>query len=594
MRTRLVFSVLLACACASPSLVGCGSGTASPDAGSVDDDQAAVDAAANALTFDVIARENASEDEVKTELELPSVVGDNVQVSWESSADIIDSGGAVGRETCVLEDVSVTLTAALTRGEASATVIFDLTVPRHTDEEAVDLARAALEAPTVEDIEDLDLPAEGVCETAIAWASDSPLVDVETGEVVASYQSEEVTLTATLSRGGAEEERAFSLSLAEGAFTCRAWELLGADDTDEGFAFGDGDLATEPYYVCTAAHLDSIRHALAADVVLGADIDLDEYAAGAGWLPIGRHDDPFTGAFDGRGRAISGLAIDRDETDYVGLFAAIAGATVRDVSLTSVHVVGNDQVGAIAGEMFGGALADVAVAGYVQAKEGLHGGGLVGRVRDGATIERGASQGQVRGSGNVIGGLIGLLGDGTLRASSSSAAVDGGDSIGGAVGMVGADGVVQATFATGSSSAEDQGGKTGARAGGLVGFNLGTISDSFARGAVDAEVSNAGGLVGHNGNGGIIERSYATGEVESGASEGGLIGNNSGAVIDSYFDVDAAATGDGVGFGSDDGVFARSTDDMTLPFDADTYETWDFVDVWIGEAGVNDGYPSLR
>ena len=77
--------------------------------------------------------------------------------------------------------------------------------------------------------------------------------------------------------------------------------------------------------------------------------------------------------------------------------------------------------------------------------------------------------------------------------------------------------------------------------GGLVGYNQGTISNSYATGGVKSSslatntygsYSYGGGLVGDNFNGGTINNSYATVTVESStvykSYAGGLVGSNSG------------------------------------------------------------------
>ena len=82
----------------------------------------------------------------------------------------------------------------------------------------------------------------------------------------------------------------------------------------------------------------------------------------------------------------------------------------------------------------------------------------------------------------------------------------------------------------------DVSGKSG---GGLAGFNLGTISDSYASGNVSGSVVTAGGLVGTNGrrlgsvNVPTISRSSASANV-SGRHVGGLVGSNHGSVNQSY------------------------------------------------------------
>ena len=92
-----------------------------------------------------------------------------------------------------------------------------------------------------------------------------------------------------------------------------------------------------------------------------------------------------------------------------------------------------------------------------------------------------------------------------------------------------------------------------AYAGGLVGYNSGDILNSYATGNVSAtggsysgDYAYAGGLVGRN-SGGSITNSYATGEVSatssySGAYAGGLVGYNDGSITNSYATGNVRAT----------------------------------------------------
>ena len=70
--------------------------------------------------------------------------------------------------------------------------------------------------------------------------------------------------------------------------------------------------------------------------------------------------------------------------------------------------------------------------------------------------------------------------------------------------------------------------------GALVGFNQGTISNSYASGLVIGRYST-GGLVGSNESSGTIRSSYATGAVTAIMNNaGGLVGNNAGSISNSY------------------------------------------------------------
>ncbi|BBM89707.1 hypothetical protein COTS27_01414 [Spirochaetota bacterium] len=63
--------------------------------------------------------------------------------------------------------------------------------------------------------------------------------------------------------------------------------------------------------------------------------------------------------------------------------------------------------------------------------------------------------------------------------------------------------------------------------GGLVGYNLGTISDSYSTGTVNNSGSTTGGLAGQNA-GGMISQSYSSANVSGHTNVGGLVGDATG------------------------------------------------------------------
>ena len=81
--------------------------------------------------------------------------------------------------------------------------------------------------------------------------------------------------------------------------------------------------------------------------------------------------------------------------------------------------------------------------------------------------------------------------------------------------------------------------------GGLVGFNLGAITDSYVSGGESSitGVTGVGGLAGYNF--GTITGSYATSEVNGEGYVGGLIGRNGGPISASYATGDVTGVGDG-------------------------------------------------
>ena len=109
------------------------------------------------------------------------------------------------------------------------------------------------------------------------------------------------------------------------------------------------------------------------EVVLLKDIDMSQLTT---WTPIGRGNtptnitmtltNPFTGVFNGQGHKISGINwtfdAESSETDAIGLFGAISGATIKDLTLgdegDKITITGNINrivaVGALVGYMADG------------------------------------------------------------------------------------------------------------------------------------------------------------------------------------------------------------------------------------------------
>ena len=237
---------------------------------------------------------------------------------------------------------------------------------------------------------------------------------------------------------------------------------------------------------------------------LTADLDFDTDSSGGsndgdtywndgdGWEPIG--DDPYQAVFEGNGRTIANLFIDRSTESDVGLFSEVGEfGLIRNLGLEAVDVTGRDYVG-----------------------------GLVGN-GDKGLVDQSHVTGQVSGE-DVVGGLAGSLG----RVFSSTAAVEvsgTGDGIGG---LAGAANIIVVSYATGRVT------------GG--GMHLAAAADC-------EDVGGVGGLVGNVC--GAVAASYATGPVSGTAAVGGLAGTGSARFLSSFWDIETS--GVRVGFGADDG-----------------------------------------
>jgi len=334
--------------------------------------------------------------------------------------------------------------------------------------------------------------------------------------------------------------------------------------------------------VFTPHALQLIGLNLAGNYRLGTNLDLGAALAASGngyysdvwgasgFKPLGSNSGTFTGSFNGQGFGLSGLAINRASTNYVGLFGYTSGATLTNVKLVGGSVIGNDGVGALVGYMTSGTLGNASASTTVSGTSTLEAntGGLVG-TNDGGAIADASASGNVTGAGYQIGGLIGFnVNGGSITRSYASGNVTGTNTnagfgyIGGLVGgngFTGANGgSISQSYATGTV--------TGAAGpiGGFVGHNEGSITDSYATGAVigQGSASNIGGFVGVNYINGTISNGYSTGYVAGGSQTGGFVGYNNGpngAISSAYWNTQTSGQTLGAAGGLAAGITGRTT-----------------------------------
>jgi len=342
------------------------------------------------------------------------------------------------------------------------------------------------------------------------------------------------------------------------------------------FYGGDGTVSN-PYQISTAEDLADLATLVNAGgnaslntyYIVINDIDLSDYTLGEGWVPIGKidivtDDCRFRGNFDGNGKIISNLFINRRE-DYQGLFGCILGATIKNLSLENCDVIGNESVGGVAGDVTVSNVTNCHASGVVTG--GFKTGGVLG-FGNNSTIANCSSACNVTGnsdigglagkalhtpmtnchaSGNVngincIGGLTGNLVWAPHTNCYATGDVTGSDDVGGLAGNSSASSSKTNCYATGNVIGDNN-------VGGLVGNNSGSASilNCYATGDVTATGSTIGGLAGYN-DLSIIENCYATGSVSGADNVGGLVGNNVGDVSNCRaFNCKVEATGIAVG-----------------------------------------------
>ncbi len=78
-------------------------------------------------------------------------------------------------------------------------------------------------------------------------------------------------------------------------------------------------------------------------VVLGDDIDLNNI----NWTPVGTLTNMFKGTFDGNGKTVSNLYVNRPDDGGVGLFGYVTQATIKNLTVENANVTGYQEVAAI-------------------------------------------------------------------------------------------------------------------------------------------------------------------------------------------------------------------------------------------------------
>jgi GLUG motif-containing protein len=267
------------------------------------------------------------------------------------------------------------------------------------------------------------------------------------------------------------------------------------------------------------------------------------------------------------------------------------GSITNSYSTVSVSAI-YDNVGGLVGYNYvGGIITDSNSTGSVNGRSYV--GGLVG-YNYYCSITGSNSTGSVKGSSYVggllgwnsgsvnscyftgevtgvdyVAGLVGSNGDwgnptGSITNCYSTAIVTGsGKCVGGLVGW-NTQGSITESYSTGSFSGHHE-------VGGLVGYNGGSIADSYSTGLVRWESSvDGGGLVGVNA--GSITRCYSTGSVNDSWGLCGLVGHNYpvGSITGSFWDIDTS------GATVSDGGIGQTTEDMKT-ISTFTNIGWDFV-----------------
>ena len=272
---------------------------------------------------------------------------------------------------------------------------------------------------------------------------------------------------------------------------------------DPGYTIeGDGS-----YTVTTADGLKNVAKLVNEEGKTDINITLDTDLTLTGeWTPIGTESQPYTGTFNGKDKTITGLTVNQEGTNYVGLIGYLgSGGKVQNVVLEGVQITSDNSsgyAGGVAGNSFGG------------------------------TIENCSVSGSVSGSFSV-GGVVGSQWGGSITGCNSSATVKGVIFAGGIAGETNSGASLTGCYATGDVTVENDG-TNNSHAGGVVGYNGGdTLTACYATGNVigtgtGTDPIYVGGVTGSN-NLGTLTACYHSAETVSGpdgATTGGVTGRN--------------------------------------------------------------------
>ncbi len=320
----------------------------------------------------------------------------------------------------------------------------------------------------------------------------------------------------------------------------------------------------------------------------------------------------FSGSFDGDGHIVSNLNLGMELYSEIGFFGITADATISNLGLVDLNVMGYNAVGGLVGANMDSTVNNCYIIGDVT---GIwRAGGLIGHngrySGTSSPVSDSYSVGNVTG-GMLVGGLIGFNDFySPVTNCNSSSTVTGVSYVGGLIGSNNNLSEVMNSFSAGNVSGDE-------RVGGLIGFSYGPVNGCYSTGDVHGTGNYIGGLVG-NANQQTISNSYSTGNVTgTGNQVGGLVGRNTGCDLQNNYSTGLVTGASDVGglIGlqlssiisrcywnietsgqtSSAGGTGRTTEEMTFPFADNTYLNWDFEEIWTADEdyAVNNGYPYL-
>jgi len=269
--------------------------------------------------------------------------------------------------------------------------------------------------------------------------------------------------------------------------------------------------ASNPYKVTNVCELQHVAYNPYKHYRVTEDIDASNTSSwdgGAGFMPI----ENFEGEFDGNGKTISGLTINRPGENEVGLFGNTKVGSIHTFTLNAISVTGKRTVGGAVAKSMQGTIHTINVSGTVRGDSQV--GGAAGRIENG-NITRIHVDADVTGSNNRVGGLVGHGSNLFMTNSSMNGSIEGQSEVGGLAGNI-VNSRLRHSISRGTVEGNSSvGGISGKQTNGEI---RRTIRDGKTTGK-----QYTGGIVGEQANG-LIVRSRVVGDVTGTNTVGGAVG----------------------------------------------------------------------
>lgn len=328
--------------------------------------------------------------------------------------------------------------------------------------------------------------------------------------------------------------------------------------------FGKGSSA-DPYRIYTPQQLYDVRNDLQGSYKLMADLDMTAWCLLRGWIPIGDHDHPFIGEFDGNDHSISNISIINATRDG-GVFGAVQNCNIHDLAIVDFTYSSSVSVSPPSSYSCG-TLAAIAKGSCLFNKI----------VVDGGSIET---------THATAGGIVGYSSGGSniIARCKTNITIDA-SIAGGIAGTTQSDDAVYMCCSYGDITS------TETVAGGIAGIWAGNvINDCYVRGEITG-TGYCGGIAALTIGNGRILRCYSantiTGTIYS-AGIGGY-GANPDYVAQCLWNKTINSTHANP---DNTGTIGYTTAEMQVPISGTIYESFNFAGkIWTGGTGV---YPTLQ